>query len=126
MPSSCPHCDGPLARERRRPVERLYLARIEACRRCGARVRTFRVPMANAVRFLASRHTHCIQCGTAKVRRLPARDHIDAMSKHPLSLLFQLTLAPIVHCGACRLQYHDWRLPEPLPAVKPAPASPAR
>lgn len=125
MPSSCPRCDGPLSRERRRPFERVYLIKVEACRRCGARVRSYRVPMANAARFLFARYTRCIQCGTEKVRRLPARDRIDRMSKHPLSLLFQLTFAPIVHCGACRLQYHDWRKPEPVPAAKTAPASPA-
>lgn len=69
--------------------------------------------MRDAARFLLARHTHCIQCGTAKVRRLSRRDRIDRMSRHPLSLVFRLTGAPIVYCGGCRLQYRDWRMPEP-------------
>jgi hypothetical protein len=44
-----------------------------------------------------------------RVRRIPARDRIDPMSAHPLSLLFALVGAPIYHCNACRHQYHDWR-----------------
>lgn len=63
--------------------------------------------------FVGSRHTHCIQCGSMRVKRLPARDVIDATSMHPFSLLFHLTGAPIYHCNLCRLQYHDWREPEP-------------
>ena len=53
-------------------------------------------------------------CGNRRVRRIPARDRIDAMSAHPLSILLGLLGAPIYHCNACRHQYHDWR---PLPAV---------
>lgn len=48
-------------------------------------------------------------CGNTRVRRIPARDRIDAMSAHPLSILFGLMGAPIYHCNACRHQYHDWR-----------------
>lgn len=113
MTTECPRCGGPLARESRSALERIFLRRIDACRRCGRRVRTLRVPLGNASQFLFSRYTHCIQCGTWKVRRLAGRDHIDGLSMHPLSLLFGLTRAPYVHCSACRLQYHDWRRPEP-------------
>lgn len=48
-------------------------------------------------------------CGNTRVRRIPVRDRIDAMSAHPLSMLFGLLGAPIYHCNACRHQYHDWR-----------------
>lgn len=117
MTKSCPRCGGPLERERRTLAERLYLKRVEECTRCHTRVRTWRVPMRDATLFLFSRFTHCIQCGTAKVRRLQARDRIDVVSRHPISLLFALTRAPFVHCNACRLQYHDWRRPEPPAAA---------
>jgi hypothetical protein len=64
--------------------------------------------------FCFSRHTHCIQCGSSLVSRLPRRDRIEAMSKHLLSTVFRLLGAPIVHCPACRLQYYDWRRPPPM------------
>lgn len=120
MHTACPRCGGPLVREPRTSLQRLYLRRLDECRKCHRQVRTHRVPLGKASLFLFSRYTHCIQCGTPKVRRLPKRDQIDAVSKHPLSLLFALTAAPSVHCNACRLQYHDWRQPEPHPSVSPA------
>jgi hypothetical protein len=91
----------------------MYLRRIDECRVCHARYRTFRVPFSDASRFLFSRYSHCIQCGSKKVKRLAQRDRIDGLSKHPLSVLLGLTFAPLNHCNACRLQYHDWRRPEP-------------
>jgi hypothetical protein len=60
-------------------------------------------------------------CGNTRVRRLPARDRIDAMSAHPLSMLLGLFGAPIYHCNACRHQYHDWR--PLLAATSPARAA---
>jgi hypothetical protein len=48
-------------------------------------------------------------CGTPRVRRLATRDRIDRMSINPLSVIAAALFAPIYHCNACRLQYHDWR-----------------
>ena len=65
------------------------------------------------IEFVFSRHTHCIRCGTARVRRQVKRDRVDWVSKHPFRLLFRLTGAPCNKCDACRLQYYDWRSPVP-------------
>jgi hypothetical protein len=68
--------------------------------------------------FLFSRYSHCIQCGSARVHRLTKRDRVDSMSHHPFSVLQHITGAPVNKCIACRLQYHDWRRPQPQPEVE--------
>jgi hypothetical protein len=111
MSQSCTACgSGPLERTRRNWFERVTAERVLACTACHTRVRIWRpLPFAATFRFLTSSRSLCICCGTTRVRRLPARDDLDRMSHHPLSLLFRLTLAPIYYCNMCRLQYHDWR-----------------
>lgn len=79
------------------------------CRSCGTRVHVWRIPFEATWAFVSTRQTSCIMCGNPRVKRIPARDRIDAMSVHPLSILFGLLGAPIYHCNACRHQYHDWR-----------------
>ncbi|MGE3958960.1 MAG: hypothetical protein AB7H96_19765 [Vicinamibacterales bacterium] len=98
-------------------LERLFYRRVQQCARCGHRVRERRVPFESELAYLVSGHTRCIRCGNLRVRRLPKRDGIDAMSAHPLSVLAGLARAPIYHCNPCRLQYHDWRAVLP-PAVR--------
>jgi hypothetical protein len=61
------------------------------------------------LRYLFSFSTHCPRCGTADVIRRKRRDKIETMSPGLLSRLARLTGAPVRFCGACRLQYHDWR-----------------
>ena len=62
---------------------------------------------------LFSRCSHCIRCGSSRVHRLTKRDRVDAMSRHVFSLIQLLTFAPLNKCVACRLQYYDWRPPNP-------------
>lgn len=113
MYSLCPHCGNAVARRRRLLLERLFVRRVLECASCAWSHRVYRVPFERAMQFAASRYTQCIQCGSPRVKRLPARDVIDPTSRHPFSLLLHLTGAPIYHCNLCRLQYHDWREPPP-------------
>ena len=114
MSAICPKCSSPLDRQRRSSVERVLYRKLWVCRSCGTRVHAWRIPLEATWLFLSTRYTSCIMCGNTRVRRIPARDRIDAMSAHPVSMLFGLAGAPIYHCNACRHQYHDWR---PLRAV---------
>lgn len=110
---SCPTCQTSLTRVPRSGLQRFFYRRLLACPTCTYRRTELRVPGGALFSFLFSRHTHCLRCGNPRVRRLPSRDHIDRMSRHPFSLLMGLTRAPIQHCGPCRLQYRDWRRPDP-------------
>ena len=113
MSTPCPRCGKPLERVRRSLAGRLLFRRVLRCPACGFQVRSWRRPFEATRTFAFSRYTHCVQCGSPRVRKLPARDRIDRMSFHPLSVLLALTFAPIYHCNPCRLQYRDWRGIEP-------------
>jgi hypothetical protein len=62
-------------------------------------------------RFLFSRHSRCIRCGSEAVERLKKRDKVDGFSLNPLALIQVLTGAPVNRCSPCRLQFFDWRKP---------------
>lgn len=47
------------------------------------------------------------------MRHLAARDRIDQMSTHPVSVVLGLARSPLYHCNACRHQYYDWRQVHP-------------
>jgi predicted RNA-binding Zn-ribbon protein involved in translation (DUF1610 family) len=109
----CPRCGRELKRIRRTALQRFFFSDAFACHKCGYRTRRVYPFVRVNAKYLFSRHTHCIKCGTARVYRLSKRDRVDSMSKHVFSLLQQVTLAPVNKCLACRLQYYDWRPPEP-------------
>ena len=114
----CPTCGTHLHRTHRNVFQKLVYSDTFTCVKCQRRYRRH-YPDADAfIEFVFSRHTHCIRCGTARVRRQLKRDRIDWVSRHPFSLLFRLTGAPCNKCDACRLQYYDWR--PPVPPVPPA------
>jgi hypothetical protein len=97
-------------------MHRGYLQRIPysimfRCRQCGYRIGNFHSWMFAFYRFVFSRYTRCIHCGTDSVSRSSKRDRIDRPVRHPLSVLFQVLGAPLNRCAACRLQYYDWRRP---------------
>lgn len=114
MSATCPRCSLPLDRQRRTPIERILFRKLWQCRSCGTRIHVWRIPFEATRAFVSTRHTSCIMCGNIRVRRIPVRDRIDAMSAHPLSVLLGLLGAPIYHCNACRHQYHDWRSLAPV------------
>jgi len=124
MSNHCPTCGATLERVRRSLIGRLLFRKVQACGACGCRIREWRVPFEDALTFLFSRHTRCIECGSARVRCLATRDRIDRMSNHPFSVLCALGFAPIYHCSPCRLQYHDWRRADPAASAnRAAPTS---
>lgn len=109
----CPTCTFPLERQHRSIVGRLVFRRLWVCRACGRFFPEYRKPFERTCAYLLSRHTRCLSCGSARVRRLTTRDRIDRMSRHPFSLLSAITGGSIYHCNVCRFQYHDWRSPDP-------------
>jgi hypothetical protein len=101
-------------RRRRTLLQKTIYSDAFECRKCGLRRRVVhRVLRVNA-RFLFSRYTHCIRCGTPRVHRTSKQDRIDSVSYHVVSLVQRLLGAPVNRCVACRLQYYDWRQPPPL------------
>jgi hypothetical protein len=96
-------------RVHRSALERLLFADVFRCRDCGRRNRRLHARTAVRLRYLFSLHTHCPRCGTADVIRRKRRDKVETMSAGLLSRLARLTGAPVRFCGACRLQYYDWR-----------------
>lgn len=105
----CPDCGKHMTRTHRTPVQKLLYSDIFRCTKCGRRRNLLHMVRGALVTFTFSRYTHCIRCGTSNVHRLVKRDRVDSMSRHPLSLLFALTGAPLNKCPGCRLQYRDWR-----------------
>jgi hypothetical protein len=59
-------------------------------------------------RFLFSRHSRCIRCGSEAVQRLKKRDKVDGFSQNPLALMQVLIGAPVNRCSPCWLQFFDW------------------
>lgn len=111
----CPNCGTHLNRLHRNVLEKLVYVDTFLCIKCHRRYRR-RYPRVDAfIQIVFSRHTHCIRCGRAHVRRQRTRDRVDSLSRHPYSTLCRLTAAPRYKCDNCRLQYHDWR-----PLVPPA------
>ncbi len=98
-----------MARRRRSWFDKLLYSRVFRCSSCGRTKKTRRLFDRPGVRFVLATHTHCVRCGSVHVKRSRKRDHIDSVSRHPLSSLAALSGAPLVRCDACRLQYHDWR-----------------
>jgi DNA-directed RNA polymerase subunit RPC12/RpoP len=94
----------------------LYTAVYE-CRDCKSR---FKNPRKFGFRI--SRHARCPECGWRYLHRFARRDHIERMSRHPLSVLQHLLGAHLYFCADCRLQFYDLRrrLPEEIAAETPA------
>jgi hypothetical protein len=102
-----------LARRHRTPLQKLVYSDVLRCGKCHYHIGRRHRFIHSTTTFLFSRHTHCIKCGSAYVRRGSRRDHVDTVSNHPLSQVLWLLGAPVNKCFSCRLQYYDWRPPEP-------------
>ena len=100
-------------REHRRSLEKLIYTDIHRCTKCGYRLTWLRLVRRGNLKFVFSRYTRCIRCGTAYVQRSSKRDRIDSVSKNLLSRILFVSGAPVNKCVACRLQYYDWRPPRP-------------
>jgi hypothetical protein len=100
-------------RGHRRAVQKLLYADVLRCMKCGYRLNRLHQVLHLNLAFLFSRDTRCIKCGTTNVRRMTKRDRIDTVSRNLASQLLHLSGAPLNKCVACRLQYYDWRPPQP-------------
>lgn len=105
----CAKCDGHLEKVRRTRWERLVYSAAYRCQKCKARVRRSPHWWSSTFRFVFSRYSVCVQCGTEQVRKAPRRDPLSHFSKHPLSLIQTILFAPRKECPYCRLQYRDLR-----------------
>jgi len=113
----CRDCGGQLARVPRTLADKLIWSEIYACPTCKRRTGTYYRFLYAHCRFMFSRHSRCIRCGSEAVRRLMKRDEVDGFTHNPLGLILALTAAPINHCNSCRLQFFDWRNPRPRAKV---------
>lgn len=109
----CPKCGGYLVRIHRGTFRKIAYSALFRCRQCGFRTGKFHSWLSSNYRFMFSRYTRCVRCSTYNVHRGSKRDRIDGVSRHPLSLLQHILGAPLNKCPACRLQYYDWRRPQP-------------
>jgi DNA-directed RNA polymerase subunit RPC12/RpoP len=98
-----------MRRSRRRFFESLFYAAAYRCDDCRLRTRVSRLTTFKKLRYAA-----CPRCGRFGLSVLSRQDHIDAISKNPLRLLFGKFHARLYHCRACRLQFHDIRRRMPL------------
>ena len=121
----CSTCGKRLRRVHRTALEKLWYSAAYNCPQCVRRDRVPHEVVVAPLGFFFSRHTRCPQCGTPNIHRENKPDRIDSVSNHPVSLIQQLSGAPLYHCRACRLQYYDWRLPRPI-ATEALDEQPAR
>lgn len=104
-----PHCAHQLSREHRGPLQRLIYKELYECKHCHRQVGRLYPTLSGTLGFIFSTRTLCVKCGNERVQRRIKKDRADLVSRHPLSLLFGLTGAPIYRCPTCRIQYRDWR-----------------
>jgi predicted RNA-binding Zn-ribbon protein involved in translation (DUF1610 family) len=91
----CPKCGGHLVRTHRGPFRKFAYSALFRCRQCGFRTGKFHSWLSSNYRFVFSRYTRCVRCGTCNVRRGSRRDRIDGVSGHPFSLLQHILGAPL-------------------------------
>lgn len=105
----CARCGRHVNRAHRTYLEKLIYSDAYECHRCKHRTYRYHHWLYSNVRFVFSKYTLCLRCGTHKVYRIEKRDHVDHLSRHPLSWLQQIFGAPRNKCPFCRMQYHDLR-----------------
>ena len=116
----CLKCGGHLQKVHRNLFEKMLCSDAYQCMKCDRKSRRFYDWWFSPYRFIFSRYTVCIRCGTHRVHRMSKRDPLDSVSKNPLSLVQQIVRAPRNKCPFCRVQYHDLR------PVAPTLQTPAR
>jgi hypothetical protein len=111
MPN-CPQCRVAMARAHRSRVRKVIYSAIFVCPRCRLRLALYHPFLARQNvrrRFLFSRHSCCVGCGSESVYQIKRRDPVDALSSDVVGLFQFLLGAPLKKCPDCRLQYYDWR-----------------
>ena len=110
----CNACGGHTEKVRRVGIERVIFRSAYRCQRCKRRFRYVNAWWLSTWRFIFSRYSVCVKCGTRHVHHLYKRDPILDLSKNPLSLIQVLFFARRKQCPYCRLQYYDLRAIEPV------------
>jgi hypothetical protein len=110
----CRHPSAAAERVARTWLQRFIYSEIYLCVACGARLCVHH-PLISAVivnnyRFLFSRYSHCLTCGSGAVGR---NDRIYFLSRNPLAWIQWLVGAPLMECSPCGRQYFDWRAARP-------------
>ena len=67
--------------------------------------------VVNNFRFIFSRYSHCVSCGSGAVDR---GGRLYFPSKNPLGWIQLLAAAPLRECSPCGRQFFDWRPARPL------------
>ena len=95
--------------------QRIIYSEVYFCTACGRRVgmhhRYLSVLVVNNFRFIFSRYSHCVSCGSGAIDR---GGRVYFLSKNPLGWIQLLAAAPLRECSPCGRQYFDWRNPRPL------------
>jgi hypothetical protein len=92
-------------------IEKVLYSDVFRCPACNNSVVRSRLLLGVHPRFLFSRYSHCVRCGTPNVHRSAKRDYIDSVTGGFLGRVQHVLGAPVNKCLACRLQYYDWRPP---------------
>lgn len=109
----CAKCGGHTEKVHRTGLEKWLFATAYRCQKCKQRTRHFNPWWSSTWRFVFSRYSVCVKCGTERVHSVHKRDPILDLSKHPLSLVQAIFFAPRKQCTYCRLQYYDLRAVSP-------------
>lgn len=100
----CGTCREKLRRVHRTFSERLLYVAVYECRECK-----LRTPEPRWYALYLGDYPRCPRCGTYRLKRLAARDHIDKMSKSIFSFVQRVFGADLYHCRYCRIQFYDMR-----------------
>ena len=109
----CPRCSGRIEPVDQTRLQSILYSEAFVCTGCGVRMELYRGLISfviNNHRFLFSRYSHCLSCGSANVDR-GRKAH--SVSKNPLGWIQLLAAAPLMECYPCGRQYFDWRIPRP-------------
>ena len=108
----CRHPSDAMERVARTWLQRIIYAEVYICTSCNARMGLYRPSVSstiiNSYRFIFSRYSHCISCGSEAVER---NNRVYFLSKNPLGWIQGLVGAPVMECSPCGRQYFDWRAP---------------
>jgi hypothetical protein len=111
----CPHPSSCQVRVSRHWLQRILYSEVYHCTACGGHLgihhRYLSALFVNNFRFIFSRYSHCVSCGSSAIDR-GGRAHL--LSKNPLGWIQLLAAAPLRECSPCGRQYFDWRPARPL------------
>ena len=111
----CPHASGCQVRVSRKWFQRIVYSEAYLCTTCGAFLgihhRYLSFLLVNNFRFVFSRYSHCVSCGSSAIER---GGRLYFASKNPLAWIQLLAAAPLRECSPCGRQFFDWRPARPL------------